>query len=133
VFLITAGLPCPQCSLPLPLVVFTPAPDVLPPPPPPRLHARYYINLVPYQLIKRSKFVYHYIPALLMGVQLVVFVCHVAASWSRLAGRPMVGTALVATVYAVAGWGFVYWGIPYGYGIPLTWEQHQARRWLPTW
>ena len=63
---------------------------------------RYYINLVPYQLIKRSKFVYHYIPALLMGVQLVVFVCHVAVRWSRLTGRPAIGTALVAATAAAA-------------------------------
>jgi dolichyl-phosphate-mannose--protein O-mannosyl transferase len=95
--------------------------------------SRYYINLVPYQLIKRSKFVYHYIPALLMGVQLVVFVCHVAVRWSRLTGRPAIGTALVASVYLLAGAGFWYWGIPYAYGTPLTWEQHQARKWISTW
>jgi dolichyl-phosphate-mannose--protein O-mannosyl transferase len=34
------------------------------------LYAGYLLNLVPYQLITRSKFVYHYIPALMQGVLL---------------------------------------------------------------
>lgn len=34
------------------------------------LWSGYLLNLVPYRLIARSKFVYHYIPALMIGVLL---------------------------------------------------------------
>jgi dolichyl-phosphate-mannose--protein O-mannosyl transferase len=96
----------------------------------------YYINLVPYELITRSKFVYHYIPALLVGMQFTVFVCDIALRWTATAGRPMlraVVVACVAAVFVIVAWGFYYWGLPYAYGFPLSHDQHQARRWISKW
>jgi hypothetical protein len=100
------------------------------------------------------RFVYHYIPALLMGIQLLTFVCHVALSWAgldvpspplltRLLGsagaaaawraRPLVAASFVGGVFTWAALGFWYWGAPYAYGLPLTPQQHQARHWYHTW
>ena len=62
--------------------------------------SRYYINLVPYQLIKRSKFVYHYIPALLHGVMLLVVVCDIALKWATLAQRRRQGSGVSVTLAA---------------------------------
>jgi dolichyl-phosphate-mannose--protein O-mannosyl transferase len=94
---------------------------------------RYYINWVPYQLIKRSKFTYHYIPALLLGVQLAAFVTHVVIRWSLLQGKAWQGLGLALGLFVASGAGFWYWGLPYALGFPLTSEEHEARKWLPKW
>ena len=115
----------------------------------------YYINLVPYELIVRSKFVYHYVPALLHGVLLLVVVADAALAWAALPDgvtRPSVVHLLrwrvaavlwhhrvlavrlwLGGVFAGVGVGFWYWGLPYAYGMPLTPEEHAARHWLAKW
>jgi len=104
------------------------------------LTAGYYANLVPYELIERSKFIYHYNPALLIGVLLLAAL--VDAAWAaaaalrtpagRQGGARAVG-ALAAAVAAVAVAGFAYWGIPYVYGIKLSPEAALARKWRSAW
>ena len=69
----------------------------------------YLANLVPYQLIERSKFSYHYTPALMVGVLLVAFVC----DWAGRAASGRVKTVVHAGVLALlltAAAGHAYWG-----------------------
>jgi dolichyl-phosphate-mannose--protein O-mannosyl transferase len=89
-----------------------------------------------------------------MGIQLLAFVCHVALAGAAVAtpappglasvlgaggaaavwgARRAAAAVLVAGVFGLATAGFWYWGAPYAYGLPLTAEQHAARKWLPTW
>jgi len=99
------------------------------------LTAGYYANLVPYELITRSKFIYHYNPALLVGVLLLATVLD--AAWAAaVAGRRRQGAAaaaLAAAVAAGAAAGFVYWGLPYVYGVRLSPAAAAARKWRDNW
>jgi dolichyl-phosphate-mannose--protein O-mannosyl transferase len=102
----------------------------------------YYLNLVPYQLIERCKFAYHYIPALIVGMMFVTFSADMAL---RLADLPLTGNpaalkyrkwaalAFVGLLYTCAWLGFYYWTLPYGYGVPLSWEEHRKRMWVRAW
>jgi dolichyl-phosphate-mannose--protein O-mannosyl transferase len=102
----------------------------------------YLANLVPYELITRSKFLYHYTPALLIGILLAATCVDAAWAWAyalgakRAAEHPnrrlavAIGTALLALA---AGAGFYYWGLPSVYGLKLTHEQAQARKWREGW
>ena len=112
----------------------------------------YYINLVPYELIKRSKFVYHYVPALLHGVMLTVVVADIAMKWAALqflrpplwlarsplgatlwAKREVIVNCAVGGVFFIVALGFWYWGLPYAYGFPLSPEEHASRMWVSKW
>jgi amino acid transporter len=101
------------------------------------LWSGYLLNLVPYMGISRSKFVYHYIPALMVAVLLTALA--VEWLWARAgAGRAhaafrLAAPAITAATYGVVIAGFVYWGIPFGYGVRLPWEGVQARKWNPKW
>ena len=76
------------------------------------------LNLLPYAAINRTTFAYHYMPALLYGnLFLAIFV-------DKFAGRA--GAAVVA---AATGLTWLYYA-PWIYGLPLSLEQHAARRWL---
>lgn len=113
------------------------------------LLAGYYLNLVPYQLIERCKFVYHGVPALIVGVMFTVFVCdmglrmslapalgkHGASGVWAWVVRHRVGgmRVLLASLFVIVAAGFWYWGMPYAYGFPLTQEQHRARMWVRKW
>jgi dolichyl-phosphate-mannose--protein O-mannosyl transferase len=102
----------------------------------------YYINLVPYELIVRSKFAYHYIPALIVGMMFTVFTADVL--W-RASDLPCTGNGFVAkyrkhisrgfvyAIFAFALLGFYYWALPYAYGVPLTLKQHRERMWVHAW
>eukprot|EP01101_Sappina_pedata_P005263 TRINITY_DN2367_c0_g2_i1.p1 TRINITY_DN2367_c0_g2~~TRINITY_DN2367_c0_g2_i1.p1 ORF type:complete len:343 (-),score=72.86 TRINITY_DN2367_c0_g2_i1:13-1041(-) len=116
----------------------------------------YAINLMPYMWITRTCFLYHYFPALFFGMMLVPVVlgdilrrsgamirrvigpmCSSASRRTRSAiERLMCDEALV--VFGVVGvflvvFGFYLYYIPYSYCIPLTVEQHNARRWFERW
>ena len=90
-------------------------------------YAGYLLNLVPYQLITRSKFVYHYIPALMQGVLLFAVAVEGLLRFSRVAGWGGAGRAAVAALFGVVLAGFWYWGIPYSYGYKITSAQNAAR------
>ena len=98
----------------------------------------YLANLVPYELITRSKFIYHGVPCIMVGVLLVSVSLEYAAHWANVSGgggtaRRVPVALLTAASFAAAGLGFWYWGLPYVYGYPLTHEQNEARRWNPNW
>ena len=95
----------------------------------------YAANVVPYEMITRSKFIYHGVPMLMVGVLLVALCVEYAITWARADGaiRRVPVTILTLALYAGALAGFYYWGVPYVYGFPLSPAQHAARRWHPKW
>ena len=94
------------------------------------LYAGYLLNLVPYQLITRSKFVYHYVPALMVGVLLfataVEALLRFGGVWRGGAAR-WAARAAVAALFVTVGIAFLYWGLPYSYGYKISPKQHAAR------
>ncbi len=101
------------------------------------LYSGYLLNLVPYQLITRSKFVYHYVPALMVGVLLfataVEALLRFGAVWRGGAAR-WAARAAVAALFVTVGIAFLYWGLPYSYGYKISPKQHAARMcewWCP--
>ncbi len=93
------------------------------------LYAGYLLNLVPYQLIARSKFVYHYIPALMQGVLLFATAAEGMVRFGGvLGGAPRLASrAALLALYALVLAGFLYWGLPYGYGYKISPRQNAAR------
>jgi dolichyl-phosphate-mannose--protein O-mannosyl transferase len=47
--------------------------------------------------------------------------------------RRWAARAFLGTLYGCAWLGFYYWTLPYGYGVPLTWEEHRKRMWVRAW
>lgn len=81
-------------------------------------------NLLPYILVDRAAFIYHYIPGLFYGQLLTGLVIDLLPPKGRIVPALM----LMGGMWAA----FVYW-MPWIYGLPLTDKQHAARRWLPRW
>lgn len=82
------------------------------------------INLLPYILVDRSAFVYHYLPGLLYAQLLCgVLVDQLPQRLSLL--------IMVVSMGAVI-WTFWYY-IPWIYCFPISSAEHAARRWLPRW
>lgn len=81
-------------------------------------------NLLPYILVHRAAFIYHYMPGLFYGQLLTAVVFDFLPPKLR----------AISVLFAVIGIAaaFVYWS-PWVYGFPLTKEQHDERRWLPRW
>lgn len=81
-------------------------------------------NLLPYILVDRAAFIYHYMPGLFYGQLLTAVVFDLMPPKPR---SIAVGLTMGCMFAA-----FVYWS-PWIYAFPLTKEQHQERRWLPKW
>jgi len=87
--------------------------------------AVYLLNMAPYVAVARSTFCYHYMPALVYG-ELIV-----ARSIETLAGPRYVG---IATKLFIALIGLVwFYYTPWIYGMGLTNDGHQRRRWIDRW
>lgn len=82
------------------------------------------INLLPYILVDRSAFVYHYLPGLIYAQLLSGVVVDQLPMVLRLPSTVIILVAVVAT--------FVYYA-PWVYCFPLSSAEHAARRWLPKW
>jgi dolichyl-phosphate-mannose--protein O-mannosyl transferase len=98
------------------------------------LWAGYLLNLVPYQLIARSKFVYHYIPALMVGV--LLFALSVDFLLAVVGGRAkarVLAALIAAALFATVAFAFYFWNVPYGYGYRISPEQGKARLWSRKW
>jgi dolichyl-phosphate-mannose--protein O-mannosyl transferase len=85
----------------------------------------YSLNLLPYVGVKRSCFAYHYMPAL-MYAELVTPI-----TMDRVFGPKYMGlaTKLLLVLYTA---GFLYFA-PWIYALPLSADEHAARRWLRRW
>jgi dolichyl-phosphate-mannose--protein O-mannosyl transferase len=81
-------------------------------------------NLMPYALIERSSFLYHYLPGLFYAQLLCAHAVDMLPKRLRVI---MVSILCLATVS-----GFLYWS-PWIYSWPLTGAEHASRRLLPRW
>jgi dolichyl-phosphate-mannose-protein mannosyltransferase len=81
-------------------------------------------NLLPYILVDRSAFVYHYLPGLLYAQLLTGVMIDQLPRRTRV----LLMTAVLSAVAA----GFAYFG-PWTYCFPLTSEQHAQMRWFGRW
>lgn len=82
------------------------------------------INLLPYILVDRSAFVYHYLPGLIYAQLL----CGVLVDQ-----LPMIPRSLITLIVLGACVGAFAYFAPWVYCFPLSSEEHAARRWLPKW
>lgn len=82
------------------------------------------VNLLPYILVDRSAFVYHYLPGLLYAQLLSGVMVDQLPRFSRLA------TLVAFTAVTVAA--FVYFA-PWIYCFPISSDQHAERRWFGRW
>ena len=86
----------------------------------------YWVNWLPWAMVQRSTFLYHYQPAVLMAELLLAWQM---SGW--LTARPSWrygGWALVGLI----AWGFGFW-LPLWIGLPLPVDAMNWRWWLPSW
>eukprot|EP00168_Porphyra_purpurea_P011093 TRINITY_DN2790_c0_g1_i4.p1 TRINITY_DN2790_c0_g1~~TRINITY_DN2790_c0_g1_i4.p1 ORF type:complete len:277 (+),score=103.98 TRINITY_DN2790_c0_g1_i4:527-1357(+) len=86
--------------------------------------AGYILNLLPFMLVKRCTFLYHYIPAYLYGMLATAVGVDLLPRGARM-GVVSVGIWAAAAAYA-------YWA-PWVYGTPMDAAAHGARQWLRRW
>lgn len=82
------------------------------------------INLLPYILVDRSAFVYHYLPGLIYAQLLTGVVVDQLPFPLRVLTTITILTATLAA--------FIYY-MPWIYCFPISSDEHAARRWLPRW
>lgn len=81
-------------------------------------------NLIPYILVDRAAFLYHYLPGLLYGQLLCSLLTDL------LPQKPK--TVVVSLMSCLCVAAYIYWA-PWIYAWPLSDKQHDARRLLPRW
>lgn len=82
------------------------------------------INLLPYILVDRSAFVYHYLPGLLYAQLLSGVLIDMLPKKLSILSMTLCLGAVVAT--------YIYY-VPWTYCFPITSAEHAERRWLPRW
>ena len=87
-------------------------------------------SILPYALISRACFIYHYMPSLIFAVIItgVVADCLVA----RFSVPPFVQWAVVMALVSAFMWAFWFF-IPLSYGTPMTRLENHERRWFEGW
>jgi dolichyl-phosphate-mannose--protein O-mannosyl transferase len=91
------------------------------------LLAAHLVSWVPFALIKRSQFIYHYIPAF----YLTVLISGILLDF-LLRGTPRSYAKVVIFLTVVYGLAFWYWSA-WCYGYAQTGVQQDHRRWIATW
>lgn len=84
----------------------------------------YLANLLPFSLIGRVMFLYHYETALIFSIIAIIYFIDL------LQPRKKVYAVIVILIVALSA--FIYWS-PLTYGTPLTDQQLQSRMWLSSW
>jgi len=84
----------------------------------------YLANLLPFMLIGRVMFLYHYETALIFSIIAIGFVLD--------AMQPKKKIVATIIVLAIALSAFIYWS-PLTYGTPLTDTQMKSRMWFSSW
>jgi dolichyl-phosphate-mannose--protein O-mannosyl transferase len=87
------------------------------------LIAAYLANMLPFTLIGRVQFLYHYLPALGFALIALGLLIDRSGRHARWLGTTLLGLAAAA---------FVYWA-PLTYGLEITRAQFDARFWVGTW
>ena len=85
----------------------------------------YVLNLLPYILVNRSAFIYHYMPALMYGEVIAALMVE------QLVGKQRMPLAMKLIMLVVLS-SFCYYA-PWVYAYPLTSEGHARRRLLKRW
>jgi len=85
----------------------------------------YTLNIAPYLGVKRSTFIYHYMPALIYAELLTA----ITVDW--FAGPAWRGVAV--HVYGILLAAVYLFNYPWIYAFPITNDGHARRRWLPRW
>lgn len=88
------------------------------------LLAGYLTNLLPYMLVERCYFLYHYLPALTYGQLLTVFLVDSLPKTARILVTVLMGVSIVAA--------FVFWA-PWTYCLPIDFASVKQRQWMPRW
>lgn len=88
------------------------------------LLAGYLLNLLPYILVERCYFLYHYLPALTYGQLLTVFLVDSLPKVPRLTLTVLITFSVVAS--------FIFWA-PWTYCLPIDFEGVKRRQWMPGW
>ena len=81
--------------------------------------------MLPYLGVKRSAFIYHYMPALMYAEILA------ALTMDRIFGPAYMPWASRVTIAIMVG-GFAYFA-PWIYALPRTPDEHASMRWFPRW
>lgn len=84
----------------------------------------YLINLLPFALIGRVMFLYHYETALVFSIISIAFIVDYI--------RPTKKLALSFLIIFIAFSAFIYWS-PLTYGIPISNEKLESLMWFPSW
>ncbi len=84
----------------------------------------YLANLLPFALIGRVMFLYHYEIALIFSVISIALLLDYL--------KPKTKMIVAGIIIFIAFSAFIYWS-PLTYGIPLTDQQLQSRMWLKSW
>ena len=85
----------------------------------------YILNLLPYILVARSAFIYHYRPALMYAEIMSALMVE------QLVGKKNMPSAMKVLMFLVIAF-FLFYS-PWVYGVPLTGEGHARRRLLKRW
>ncbi|HQM35126.1 MAG TPA: phospholipid carrier-dependent glycosyltransferase [Candidatus Paceibacterota bacterium] len=83
----------------------------------------YIFNLLPYVLITRPAFLYHYFPSFIFMTLMSGFIL-----WFFFKNKPVV----LVLIFLVIIQSFIYFA-PLSYGLPLTDNQFEARMWFNNW
>lgn len=84
----------------------------------------YLLNLLPYVLVERCYFLYHYLPALTYGQILTAFLVDSLPRIPRLLLTVLISVSVVAA--------FIFWA-PWTYCLPIDFEGVKRRQWMPRW
>lgn len=84
----------------------------------------YMLNLLPYILVERCYFLYHYLPALTYGQILTAFLVDSLPRIPRLLLTVLISVSVVAA--------FIFWA-PWMYCLPIDFEGVKRRQWMPGW
>lgn len=95
------------------------------------------VDYLPFSLIERPMFLYHYFFALIFSLAFVVIGLGVLTGWVEEGPRPFSFASRTSaigfwSILGVAGLAFLYFG-PLTYGIPLTPGELDSRMWLSSW
>lgn len=85
----------------------------------------YTLNLLPYIMVARSAFIYHYMPALMYGEIMTALMFEQLVGPSRMRSAMKVVLTLILAVWLFYA--------PWVYAFPLTSEGHARRRWYRRW
>jgi len=83
----------------------------------------YLLNLLPYLIITRPAFLYHYFPSFIFMSLITGFLL-----WIFLEQKPLI----IIFIFVVLVSAFIYFA-PLSYGLPMTDVEYNARVWLPSW